>query len=570
MLAWRAASASDEQASLLGAATAVVFVAFLWLVRRHDREKQRVRWLEALATVSAEAASRVRRDWPALSEPDWPHPGEDHPYASDLDLTGHASLAQLLPRVSRAPGRDTLRGWLLAPASPDVIRARQIAVAELSPRIDFRDALTALGRRIWLGSGTKQDLERWAAGELRLPDRRWLIVAATILPAATIGLGVASLAGIVASSLWVVPLTASVLLTAIHNATLRHTLAPVADKSDALGGYAEMTRHVSEASFESPLLQQLQNEIATGDQPAHEALRSLRMLADCSQVRSSPMLHMILQAILLWDVHVAHLVERWQRRHGRHLATWLAALGQVESLAALGGLAHGNPGWTFPDVDVAAPALEATALGHPLLADDTRVTNDVTVGPRGTFLLVTGSNMSGKSTLLRAIGVNIVLAQAGAPVCAAHMQCPPVSLHTSMRIRDSLERGVSYFMAEVLRLKQIVDATRTPAGSRQTLLYLFDEMLQGTNVAERTLAAQRILDFLSTQNAIGALATHDLRLLDSPSVQRAARLVHFREDVADGPGRPVLQFDYRLRPGPASSTNALKLMELAGLPVGNR
>jgi DNA mismatch repair ATPase MutS len=206
-------------------------------------------------------------------------------------------------------------------------------------------------------------------------------------------------------------------------------------------------------------------------------------------------------------------------------------------------------------------------LGHPVLAEDVRITNDVVVGPTGTFLLVTGSNMSGKSTLLRAIGVNVVLAQAGAPVCAARLRCPPVGLHTSMRIRDSLELGVSYFMAEVLRLRQIVDATRTPSDSPHMVLYLFDEILQGTNATERTIAAQRILEFLLSVDAIGALATHDLRLLDSPAVSRAARLIHFREEVVQGRDGPTLRFDYRLRPGPASTTNALRLMELAGLPV---
>ncbi|MDQ3995514.1 MAG: hypothetical protein M3303_00685 [Gemmatimonadota bacterium] len=567
VLAWRALSAPDASAGALGAAAGALFLAFLWLVRRHGREKRRVQWLEALASVSAEAAHRARREWSALPVPDWGDAPADHAYAGDLDLHGSASLAQLLPRVSSAPGRDILRSWLLEPATPDEIRARQVAVADLTPQIELRDALTALGRRIWLGTSTQKLLERWAAGEPWLRRRPSLIAASVALPAATLVLGGAAIAGVVSSSVWVIPIAAAALLSAIHGGALRRTLAPVADQADALQGYADMTRLVSSAAFESPLLRELQSEMARGDQPAHGALGSLRTLADCSQVRSSPMLHVALQWLLLWDFHVAHLVERWQQRHGRHLAAWLAALGETESLAALAGLAHGNPRWTFPEVDDDGTALEATSLGHPLLAEDVRVSNDVVVGPAGTFLLVTGSNMSGKSTLLRAIGVNVVLAHAGAPVCATRLRCPPVALHTSMRIRDSLERGVSYFMAEVLRLKQVIDATRAPAGPPRTVLYLFDEMLQGTNAAERAVAAQRIVEFLLSVDAIGALATHDLRLLDSAAVSRAACLVHFREEVAQERDGPTLRFDYRLRPGPASSTNALRLMELAGLPV---
>jgi hypothetical protein len=568
-VAWRAVAADGASSRALAVGTAALFVVFLGLVRRHGQEKRRLAWLDALARVNGEAASRVRRDWHGLPDPEWRDAEPDHPYAADLDLVGTASVAHLLPRVSSAPGREVLRAWLLAPANPAEVRGRQQAVAELTPQMNFRDALLALGRRIWVSDRAQRALERWAAGDPWLVRQPSLVALTIALPAATLTLGLGAILGVVASSLWLWPVAASVILTGVHAAALKRTLAPVADKTDALAGYAEMTQLVSEAGLESPLLRQLKAELARGDQPAHEAIASLRVLADLSQVRSSPMLHMVLQWLGLWDFHVTHAVERWQRRHGRHLAAWLQALGQIESLAALAGLAHANPRWTFPKVDVDATAVEATGLGHPLLPEDGRVTNDVAVGPPGTFLLVTGSNMSGKSTLLRAIGVNVVLAQAGAPVCATSFRCPPVALHTSMRIRDSLERGVSYFMAEVLRLKQIVEATRTPAGSRQTLLYLFDEMLQGTNAAERTIAAQRILDFLVTVNAIGALATHDLRLLDSPSVSRSAKLVHFREDVVRGPTGPALHFDYRLRPGPASSTNALKLMALAGLPVGD-
>jgi hypothetical protein len=569
VLAWLASSIGGGL-SPPGIAAGAAFVAFLWLVWRHGREKRSVEWLDALAQVNAEAASRARRDWHGLSDPEWPSPEGDHPYAADLDLVGPASVAQLLPRVSSAPGREILRAWLLAPAAPADIRARQTAVAELTPLLDFRDALLAFGRRIWLSDRTQRDLERWAVGDPWLTHQPWLVRLTLALPAATLTLGLGAIVGAVSSSLWIWPVAASAILTGIHGAALKRTLAPVAEKTDALAGYAEMTKLVGGATFESPLLRQLQAELTRGDRPAHKALASLRVLADLSQVRSSPMLYMILQWLGLWDFHVTHAVERWQGRHGLHLAAWLNALGQVESLAALAGLAHGNPTWTFPDVNTDAAAVEAIGLGHPLLAEGARVTNDVAVGPPGTFVLVTGSNMSGKSTLLRAIGVNVVLAQAGAPVCATRFRCPPVVLYTSMRIRDSLERGVSYFMAEVLRLKQIVEATRSADGSRQIVMYLFDEVLQGTNANERTIAAQRILDFFASANAIGALATHDLRLLDSASVSRAAKLVHFREDVVRGPNGPALHFDYRLRPGPASSTNALKLMELAGLPVAAR
>jgi DNA mismatch repair ATPase MutS len=273
----------------------------------------------------------------------------------------------------------------------------------------------------------------------------------------------------------------------------------------------------------------------------------------------------VVQSAFLWDVHVLDAVEGWQREVGPHVRGWLAALGTGEALAALASLAHDQPTWVFPDLAPEAPALVGTGLGHPLLPDSTRVGNDVDLGPPGTFLLVTGSNMSGKSTLLRAIGANAVLAQAGGPVCAGSLSLPPLRVWTSMRVQDSLAAGVSFFMAELLRLRDVVRAADA-AGS--PVLYLLDEILQGTNTAERQIAARRVILHLLRQGAIGAVSTHDLSLVAAdapPALVAAARQVHFRETVLDTAEGPRMTFDYTLRPGTATSTNALRLMQIVGL-----
>jgi DNA mismatch repair ATPase MutS len=215
-------------------------------------------------------------------------------------------------------------------------------------------------------------------------------------------------------------------------------------------------------------------------------------------------------------------------------------------------------------IDETACQLTAQQAGHPLLAPDTRVDNDVSLGGPGSFLLVTGSNMAGKSTFLRTLGTNIVLAQAGGPVCARAFRMPPLALCTSMRVVDSLERGVSTFLAEVLRLKQVVDSASAENGDF-TLCYLLDEILQGTNTAERQIAARRVIRFLLAHGAIGAVSTHDLTLADAPDLAAAAQAVHFSETLTAGPEGPVMSFDYKLRPGLATSSNALRLVELLGL-----
>ena len=270
----------------------------------------------------------------------------------------------------------------------------------------------------------------------------------------------------------------------------------------------------------------------------------------------STSLYIPLQGTLFWDLHVLMAMERWRAAGGANARRWLAVLGETEALAALAGLLHDHPDWILPAVGATDETYRATALGHPLLADDVRVRNDVTVGPPGTFLLVTGSNMSGKSTLLRSIGVNAVLAQAGGPVCATALAMPAVTLWTSVRVQDSLERGVSFFMAELQRLKLIVDAAnRAHDHGGPRVLYLLDEILQGTNTAERSIAARRIIAWLIDQGAIGAVSTHDLALADDPRLLPAAVAVHFTDTVGDSPDAPPMSFDYILRPGVATTTN---------------
>jgi DNA mismatch repair ATPase MutS len=325
-----------------------------------------------------------------------------------------------------------------------------------------------------------------------------------------------------------------------------------------------MLDHAGRSDFTAPRLVELRRRLGTGRGAAAELAR-LGGIVRWAEARYSPMAYMFLQLFLLWDFHVLAALERWQRDSGAHARDWLAALGEIEALGALATLGYENPDWCMPELADGGPAvIEGREVGHPLLADEVRVHNDVTVGPAGHFLLITGSNMSGKSTLLRAIGTNVVLAQAGGPVCARAFRLPVVELWTSIRIDDSLEAGISLFMAELRRLKRIVDAARAP-GRDRPLLYLLDEMLHGTNTAERRIAARTVLGHLVRAAAIGAVTTHDLTMADDRSLDDVAARVHFTERFERRDGAMVMTFDYRLRPGLATSANALKLLDLVGL-----
>jgi len=280
------------------------------------------------------------------------------------------------------------------------------------------------------------------------------------------------------------------------------------------------------------------------------------------------MLYFPLQMAFMWDVHVLELLERWQARSGRHVRGWLQAAGEWEALAALSVLQHDHPEWAFPEVTDGAEAYRAAKLAHPLLPADQAVANDVEVGPVGRFLFVTGSNMSGKSTLLRAIGANAVLAQAGAPVAAQSLVMPPLRISSCMRVEDSLERGVSFFMAELQRLKAVVDSVT--ADSSRVALYLLDEILQGTNTGERQIASRQVLRSLSKANAIGAISSHDLELIEGTELEDAAVPVHFAEVFTRDGEAPRMTFDYQLRQGLATSSNALALMEMLGFELEER
>jgi DNA mismatch repair ATPase MutS len=272
------------------------------------------------------------------------------------------------------------------------------------------------------------------------------------------------------------------------------------------------------------------------------------------------------QIFLLTDFHVVALMDLWKRRYGSLVRRWLEAVGQFEAISSLATLAHDHPHWAFPKIEPAENIIAAVQLGHPLLDDARCVSNDITVGPPGSFVLVTGSNMSGKSTLLRAVGVNVTLAQAGGPVCARQLCLPPIDLATCMRIRDSLADGVSFFLAELRRLKEIVDqAPARPAVPTRTMLYLLDEILQGTNSVERHIAVVRVVGRLVSDGSIGMVSTHDLELANSRQLSEACRVVHFRESFTERDGREQMTFDYQLRPGLAPTTNALKLLAFVGL-----
>jgi len=541
----------------------LAILVFVVLVVKHRRVRARERWMGHLAEVNRTALARLDRDWDTLPPIALAPVARTHPYALDLDVCGEASLFRLLTTPTIPPGRATLRAWLLGPAYPEEIRRRQTAVEELAPRLEERQTLEATGRMV--DSPDPEAMKAfmgWAEARPWLAGRPWLVAGARIFPLLSAGLLWFQFWGPLSRPWWIFTMAAAFVVANRHKKRIHALMDEASGGQERFGRYAALLGRLMEMEVRAPILQELQEAVRSSPVGAVRELRRLERLAGWADVRLNTMVHQPFQALLAWDIHVLERLERWKEGSGPHVRRWLEALGTLEALGALAALKGDHPDWSFPILDEdGAPGLRVSGMGHPLLPPSRCVVNDVEVGPPGSFLFVTGSNMSGKSTLLRAVGVNTVLAQAGGPVFASHMRLTPLAVETSMRTTDSLSEGVSQYMAELRRIQQVVEGAR----QEPRVLYLLDEPLQGTNEAERRVAVQTILGHLLDAGAVGAVATHDLGLDGTPRLGEAARAVHLEGQVRDGDTGPLLSFDYRLRPGRATSTNALALLRAVGL-----
>jgi len=522
------------------------------------------RLLQSEARARAEAAYHLRGEerltgaWHAHPPGGTPleHLAE-HPYAADLDVFGHGSLFQLLDEAATAHGEQRLADWLSAPATPDEVHHRQPQVAELAGRPTFRRDLAVEGRLGGNARVSPRAFIAWAESPPSMEHVRWMRPLAPVVPV------VWALTVVAAVMDWV-PGEVPWLFLLIPAALLLVARRGIGESFDGLelgqrgeDRLARALHRLEREPFSSPELRALARGTARGTAPS-VAMRGLARLASLAEQRRNQ-LHVVVNVLALWDLHVFFRLDDWRRQHGREVAGWLDRLADVEALACLGGYLHDRPDLVMPEVVEAGPRFTAERLAHPLLDD--AVPNDVSLEGLGRLLLVTGSNMSGKSTLLRSIGLNTVLALAGGPVSAQRLTLSALHTWTSMRVQDSLEQGVSFFYAEVRRLKQVLEGA---AAHPRAALVLVDEMLLGTNTRERRLASGEVLRLLVQTGCIGAVTTHDLSLAELAKVPGSTLVpVHFQDVLEDG----RMRFDYTLRRGVVQSTNALRVLALAGIPV---
>ncbi|WP_394848028.1 MutS family DNA mismatch repair protein [Pendulispora brunnea] len=534
------------------------FVA-LWV--GHGRLQTKKDLVEAALRFHERGLARLEGKWNEHGASGEEFSTPNHPYAGDLDIFGPNSLYRFLNLTETRFGSAHLAAWLKGAANdfPNGVRERQEAARDLAGRHAFREGLSATGAILGEEKPDPEPFLTWAAGATPLEASPVLVLAAKVLPILT----VASLvfAKYLPSGIWIGLLILQLILVSPKRGVVARIVGSVNSMEGGFSRFAEMLAAVEGQSFEASSLVQCKARLAsTGTSATHEMGRLGRILSFVG-ARENAIFRLVIGPLLLWDFNCAVALERWRLRAGTNARTWLSTLGEVEALCSFAALAHDHPEFAWPTLSN-VPHLDAKALGHPLIVSTKRVDNDVLLEHPGSVLLVTGSNMSGKSTLLRAIGINAVLALAGAPVCAQSLVIGDLRVATSMRVRDSLAEGVSHFYAELQRLKMVVDMSR---GDR-TVLFLLDEILHGTNTRERLIGARSIVRKLVLYKAMGAVSTHDLGIADLENeLPHAVKNVHFQEQVTGD----KMTFDYKLREGVVQSSNALILMKLVGLDIAD-
>ncbi|MBI4955687.1 MAG: DNA mismatch repair protein MutS [Myxococcales bacterium] len=557
---------------------AAVGAAFVAFVVQHARVATRqfdLRWrLELCDRAEARLEGRFR----SAEQRGDRFVAAAHPYADDLDLFGAGSLFEQLNTTETRAAEERCAGFLLAPASPETVHARQRAVRELAAAAPLREELALEARRVGRVAGPTPAFDGWLAGATpaRTSDRLALGLSA-VLGCLTVGLlvaqayttGLARYAGLTAA--------AQLVLVYARRSRLEAAISPVCDRDNPLGRYARLVAVAERARFEDETLTALVAPLAArrGSRRASQHMARLETLVGLAAARHNAIGHFLLNVLCGWDAWCAHGLDAWRREHGPRVGSWLVALADLEALACLGTYAHDHPHFAWPRVEPerddrgrAVGHFEARDLAHPLLAARGAVANDVALTTSEPALMITGSNMSGKSTLLRSVGVAAVMAQAGLPVFARSLAMGPLAVRPSIRVADSLDEGASRFFREVEKLKRVVDSLGPEGAEDATpVLFLLDEVLHGTNSRERILGASAVVRELVRRGAIGAASSHDLGLvrLESETGGRV-RNTHFEDHIEAG----KMVFDYRMRPGPVATSNALRLMRAVGLDLDYR
>jgi hypothetical protein len=552
---------------------AVLAILFSVVTIFHTRVRDSITRNSLLIEIKQVQIARINLDWDRIPIVDLDPPLVGHPFESDLDITGERSLHRLIDCAVTKEGSERLKSWLLNPRpDPHLMQHRQKLVRELKDHSVFRDKLQLLSAFARLTAGPTRSTTSSSHWNSRiLVD--WIRQSGTkksLLPTLIV-LTILAVSNLICVWLSLYDLIPRIwpLVFLVYVATSLLSRSKIATAWDELQNLEKALTHFkavfgyleSRCYHNTPGLAEICTPFGEeGKQPSVE-IRKLGRLAAALGVRTNPLLAFLFNVLVPWDFYFSYRLEIVRKEIAHLLPRWLDAWHELETLNSLANFAYLNPGYVFPERSPGAERFAARDLGHPLLKPDAKVCNDFELNEDQRIVILTGSNMAGKSTFLRTVGVNLALAYAGAPVSASSMQTSLFRLFTCIKVSDSVQDGLSYFYAEVKRLQALLGATGVD--DDLPVLFLIDEIFRGTNSRERLIGSRSYIRTLSQRRTMGLVATHDLELIKLAGEIKGVTNYHFREEVLDS----RMVFDYRLRPGPCPTTNALKIMRLEGLPV---
>ena len=533
-------------------------LAFVALVVWHGRVLKRLSAARLAVTYYELGRKRLDDEWFGIGPTGDRYQDPNHVYSGDLDLFGNGSLFQLLCRARTRLGEDTLADWLRSPAAPEEIQQRQQSVKELASELDLREELALLGAEVH-DELNQNRLREWSV-EPPAPVEAWRRGLAVILAAATLTGLVLWLGFGYRLSVFVAPLLVEIVFVASSARTIRRVFDSVDIGNIGLQILSEVLVVIEARQFESQLLVNSRKDLDTDGLPPSAQIARLHRLTGWLNNSLQNQFFFPFAFALCLPLHLVHAIEKWREDVGSHIPQWLDVVGRFEALTSLAGHSYERPDDPFPEVVASGPMFEGVELGHPLLPNAECVRNDLSLDQSRQLVLISGSNMSGKSTLLRTVGTNVVLALAGGPVRAKSLRLSSMQVGTAMRISDSLQDGRSLFYSVLRRLKAVVDL----AEGERPLLFLLDEILQGTNSHDRRVGSEGVIKKLIEQGAVGLVTTHDLALTDIVrELNGKAENAHFEDHIENG----EMTFDYKIRPGVVQKSNALELMRMIGLDV---
>lgn len=531
----------------------VLVVLFVW----HERVLRSLRRCIRLRSFYEQGVARLEDRWAGTGQAGEQYLDPSHPYARDLDIFGKGGLFELLCTARTRAGESTLAAWLLDRASVQEIATRRESIQELAPRLDFRECLTLAGEDVRVGLHP-EPLIAWSESTTRLEPYRALRI---ILPL----LGACWIASLAAWFLWdwgIAALVMSMLnlaLTYKLHPRVKQAIGKIDEAAHNLDILAYVVKEIEAAQFTSRQLTDLQKGLRSHAMYPSQAIRRLSKRVTWLDSHEHWMVK-VLDLFVFWTPQWVLAIEAWRALHGTSVRRWIEITGEMEALTSLACYTYEHPADTFPEFVEHGPVLHAESMSHPLLPRGQSVTNDLQLDNDLQLIVISGPNMAGKSTFIRCVGINVVLAQAGAPVCARQLKLSQLAVAASICILDSLQGGLSRFYAEILRLKTIDEMTQGGV----PILFLLDELLSGTNSHDRRVGTESFVRHLLARGAIGLITTHDLALAKiAESMADHAANFHFSDQLEDG----KLSFDYKLTPGIVQTTNALKLMRSIGLEV---